>query len=126
MKQIFLFATVGLTLLIFAACGSDNGATHEHMQGDLGDQMQGSESMGMEEGSMQMTGDNAWVRSEPIDVKVLDADHDGYVYQDGMDWNVIADQEGRCPVCGMTLKKVTVAEAEKNLGDHGIKVENNR
>lgn len=126
MKQIILFGALGLTLLIFAACGSNSSTMDEHMQGDMGDHMQGSGSMEMEGGSMQMTGDKAWIRTEPIDVKALDADHDGYVYQDGMDWNVIADQEGKCPVCGMTLKKVTVAEAEKNLTDHGFKVVNNQ
>jgi transcription initiation factor IIE alpha subunit len=39
-----------------------------------------------------------------------------------MDWNVIADEEGKCPKCGMLLEKVTVDEAVKNLKDNGYSV----
>jgi hypothetical protein len=130
MKRFFLFAAFGFTLALFAACGSDDDAMHDHMEGDMGehmesdmgDNMEGAESMGMNEG---MTGDESWVRSEPVDVKSVDGDGDGYVYQDQMDWNVIADQEGKCPKCGMTLKKVTVEEAEQNLKDHDFEVADN-
>jgi hypothetical protein len=66
--------------------------------------------------------DESWIRQEPIDVKALDADHDGFVFQDPMDWNVIADQEGRCPKCGMRLKRVPVAEASENLKKFGFQV----
>jgi hypothetical protein len=39
-----------------------------------------------------------------------------------MDWNVIADEEGRCPKCGMRLKKVPVVEATENLRKFGFTV----
>ena len=131
MKRFFLFAAVGFILALFTACGSDEGDMNNHMQGDMGESMQGdmgehmegAESMQMNDG---MTGDESWIRTEPIDVKALDEDNDGYVYQDQMDWNVIADQEGKCPKCGMMLKKVTVEEAEKNLKGHGFELEVNR
>jgi len=32
-----------------------------------------------------------------------------------MCWNVISDEAGECPQCGMILKKVTLEEAKKNL-----------
>jgi hypothetical protein len=113
MKKHFLYIVAGLALALFASCGSDDEA------------MQNSESMTMDEENMQMMSNEEWVRSEPIDVKALDADNDGYVYQDQMDWNVIADQEGKCPECGMTLEKVTVEKAEQNLKENGFKVEAN-
>jgi len=65
---------------------------------------------------------DAWVREGPIDVESLDLNHDGLVYQDPMDWNVIADEEGRCPKCGMLLKEVPVAEATGNLRKFGFEV----
>ena len=69
-----------------------------------------------------MKSSQEWIRTEPVDVKAVDANQDGFVYQDPMDWNVIADEEGKCPKCGMFLKKVTIDEAEKNLKDNGFTV----
>ena len=62
------------------------------------------------------------IRKGLIDLKSIDSNKDGFVYQDMMDWNVISDQPGNCPVCGMKLKKVTIKEAEKNLKSHNFKV----
>ena len=116
MKQIIVLGSVALALLLFVACGSSSNKSEN--------QMKSGESMGqgsMEQGTMgqQMKSDKEWVREQPIDVKALDMNQDGYVYQDQMDWNVIADEEGKCPECGMILKKVTIAEASKNLEDNG-------
>ncbi len=60
------------------------------------------------------------IRKGIIDVEAIDKNGDGKVYQDPMDWNVISDKEGRCPVCGMYLKEVTIEEAKKNLKEHGF------
>ena len=60
------------------------------------------------------------VREGIINVEAIDADGDGKVFQDPMDWNVISDKDGRCPVCGMFLKEVTLEEAKKNLTDNGF------
>ncbi len=61
------------------------------------------------------------VHKGAIDVAKIDMNKDGKVYQDMMDWNVISDKPGDCPVCGMTLKEVTVEQAKKNLKKHGYK-----
>ncbi len=60
------------------------------------------------------------VREGIINVEAIDANGDGKVFQDPMDWNVISDKDGRCPVCGMFLKEVTIEEAKKNLTDNGF------
>jgi Cu(I)/Ag(I) efflux system membrane fusion protein/cobalt-zinc-cadmium efflux system membrane fusion protein len=60
------------------------------------------------------------VREGMINVEAIDVNEDGKVFQDPMDWNVISDKEGRCPVCGMFLKEVTIEEAKKNLTDNGF------
>jgi Cu(I)/Ag(I) efflux system membrane fusion protein len=62
------------------------------------------------------------IRKEPIDVKAIDKNKDGKVYEDIMDWNVISDSPGVCPICGMTLREFTVNKAEQNLKEHGFKV----
>lgn len=60
------------------------------------------------------------VREGIINVEAIDVNGDGKVFQDPMDWNVISDKDGRCPVCGMFLKEVTIEEAKKNLTDNGF------
>jgi len=62
------------------------------------------------------------VRKGIIDLKKIDKNKDGKVFQDQMDWNVISDEAGKCPLCKMTLKEVTIKEAKKNLKKNGFKV----
>ena len=38
-----------------------------------------------------------------------------------MDWNVISDEPGRCPLCNMKLKEVSLDEAKKYLTENGYK-----
>ncbi|MBA4407408.1 hypothetical protein C0389_09045 [bacterium] len=59
---------------------------------------------------------------EPIDLKAIDKNKDGKVFQDMMDWNVISDKPAKCPLCKMVLKEVTLEEAKKNLEKHDFKV----
>jgi hypothetical protein len=62
------------------------------------------------------------IREGVIDVKAIDKNKDGKVYEDMMDYNVISDKPGVCPLCGMTLKEVSVKKAEQNLKASGFKV----
>ncbi len=60
------------------------------------------------------------VRTGVIDVKSIDKNGDGKLYQDVMDWNVISDKPGTCPICGMKLREFSIAQVKKNLKDHGF------
>ncbi|MFA8344326.1 MAG: efflux RND transporter periplasmic adaptor subunit [Rhodothermaceae bacterium] len=62
------------------------------------------------------------IRTGIIDVESIDKNGDGKVFQDPMDWNVISDKPGRCPVCDMKLVEVTIAKAKENLIENGYKV----
>lgn len=62
------------------------------------------------------------VRQGIIDLKVIDKNKDGKVFQDQMDWNVISDKPGKCPLCKMTLKEVTLKQAMANLKKFGFQV----
>ena len=66
--------------------------------------------------------DSSIVRSGTIDLVMIDKNKDGMVYQDMMDWNVISDEPGKCPLCGMTLSEVTLEKAKANLVKNGFKV----
>jgi hypothetical protein len=70
---------------------------------------------------MDMKKDNI-VREGEIDLMAIDKNGDQKVFQDQMDWNVISDEAGECPLCGMKLKEVTLEKAKENLIKHGYKV----
>ena len=59
---------------------------------------------------------SAIVHEGMIDLMAIDKNKDGMVYQDPMDWNVISDEPGKCPLCKMTLKEVIqLNKAKENL-----------
>ena len=74
----------------------------------------------MEMDKSEMNGKENIVRKGVIDVEAIDKNHDGKVFQDAMDWNVISDEPGECPECGMTLLEYTIQEAKENLKNNGF------
>jgi Cu(I)/Ag(I) efflux system membrane fusion protein/cobalt-zinc-cadmium efflux system membrane fusion protein len=64
------------------------------------------------------------IRKGVIDLSAIDKNKDGKLYEDIMDWNVISDEPGECPLCGMTLKEFSIKEVKKNLTEHGFKFKN--
>lgn len=61
------------------------------------------------------------IRKGLINVEALDKNHDGKLYEDVMDWNVISDKPGVCPLCGMKLREMSIQQVKQNLKDHGFK-----
>jgi len=61
-------------------------------------------------------------RTGIIDLKKIDKNKDGKLFQDMMDWNVISDKPGDCPLCGMELMEMSIEGVKKNLIDNGFKV----
>ncbi len=57
-----------------------------------------------------------------IDVKSIDDNKDGKVFQCPMDFNVLSDKPGVDPKCGMNLQEVTLKQAKENLIKHDFKV----
>ena len=60
------------------------------------------------------------VRKGVIDLSAIDKNKDGKLFEDIMDWNVISDEPGTCPLCGMTLKEFSIKEVKENLTKHGF------
>lgn len=92
-----------------------------NMHGKMGNKNMDMNNMDMPMRGMHK-GENSLVRKGVINLSTIDKNGDGFVYQDMMDWNVISDSPGECPLCGMNLKKVSLEEARKNLTKHGFKV----
>lgn len=109
--------------IIFALSTSYTYSQCGMMKGHGGHSGHGSHS-GHSEHNMQSdsSSDTTVIRHGKIDVYDIDFNMDGYVFQDPMDWNVISDKPGECPICGMELKKVKNKEAIKNLKDHDFEV----
>lgn len=61
------------------------------------------------------------IRLGDIDLEEIDINHDHKLFQCPMDWNIISDEPGRCPVCEMKLKKYSVKDTRENLLKHGYK-----
>ncbi len=57
-----------------------------------------------------------------IDLKAIDVNKDGKVYECPMDFNVLSDKPGVDPKCGMKLEEVSLKQAKENLIKHGFKV----
>ncbi len=89
---------------------------HKHM-----DKMKMKNDSGMTMDTAKIKNDST-IREGVIDLKSIDKNKDGKVYQDMMDYNVISDKPGTCPLCGMTLKEVSLKKAKELLLKTGYKV----
>lgn len=72
--------------------------------------------------SVKQSMDSTIARKSIIDLKSIDKNNDGKVYQCPMEANVLSDEKGECPVCGMDIKEVTVEKAKEKLLKRGFKV----
>jgi membrane fusion protein, copper/silver efflux system len=55
-----------------------------------------------------------------IDVESIDKNRDGKLFECPMDWNVISDEAGRCPICNMYLKEYSIKQIKENLDKNGF------
>ncbi len=115
-KLIFMFFVFAVLIGIYG-CGDNRIDEEEKTRIENDDQNPAHNN------TEAATGENYIVRQGMIKVSELDQDNDGNVYQCPMDWNVIDDKPGSCPVCGMDLTKFAVGDAKKNLIDNGYQAE---
>ncbi|MEW6005549.1 MAG: heavy metal-binding domain-containing protein [Stygiobacter sp.] len=137
--NIFLVAMFLLSSYTFAQGKTDSTKTkhkmmhHQHdMMKDSSMQhkmhnmkmMKDSTHQMMMENKKEMMGEkkSPLIREGEIDLESIDENKDGKVYQDVMDWNVISDKPGKCPLCNMKLKEVSLDKAKENLLKNGFKV----
>ena len=122
LNQTRIFSVAIATFFILIAATSfaqeqpqkNTDTKHQHMEGH----MHQHKGMDMQEG--EKADSKSIVREGEIDLAAIDGNEDGKVYQDQMCWNVLSDEKGECPLCGMILKEVTLEDAEKNLVENGF------
>jgi len=112
---ITLLITAGLS---FAQEENSKKQNHCCMKGH---NMNNETMMGSDNKEM-MKDNKSIVHEGTIDLAAIDENGDGKVYQDQMCWNVVSDESGECPQCGMILKEVSLEEAKKNLEENGFEV----
>lgn len=110
MKNVKSIFFIPLFILLILACSNktknDQHENHEHNE------------------NLAETVNSELVREGIIDVESIDKNKDGNLYECPMDWNVINDEKGNCPVCGMKLKEYTIAEIKENLNKYGYDYKN--
>lgn len=104
-SRIALFVCIFVYATLLTGCGND----HRHND---------QNAMGKQEEKI----DSSIIQTGVIDLEMIDENNDGMVFQDPMDWNVISDKAGKCPLCKMTLEEVAIKEAKENLLKNGFKV----
>jgi hypothetical protein len=109
MKSIKILSTA-VACIVFSSFQM-NAQSHQH----------GSHSK-MEMKKDSVKAENIIREEQPIDLIAIDKNKDGKVFQDQMDWNVISDKPGKCPICKMTLKEVTIKTAKHNLLKNNFRI----
>ena len=107
-KKLFpavLFISTVLSFTILNGC-SDERSHEKHMENS-------------ETGETNKTvPDSSIIREAGFKVESADENNDGKVFQCPMDWEVISDEAGNCPICKMALEEFPVEEAQRNLEKH--------
>ena len=125
-KILFLSFIVFFTAasLSYAQDAAKGKTTQHEMKMDKGMKMDSSMKMGKKENGkgMEENHSSPVAYKGVIDVKSIDDNKDGKIYQCPMDFNVLSDKPGKDPKCGMKLKEVSLEQAKNNLTKHGFKV----
>ncbi len=111
MKSKLSIVLILMGLLLLSACA-------EKEKEQIASEAKQKKQMTMSETSIDKV-ESELVRKGVIDVKAIDKNNDGKVYECPMNWNVLSDQQSDCPVCGMEMKEFTIADVNNNLNKHG-------
>lgn len=104
-------------LIVSASLSSLMFAQHQHSSDSTKKEMKMGCCMGMSHSETEMKSDSTEVSDQVIiDVEKIDKNKDGKVFIDGMCKDVVKDEPGDCPNCGMELKEVTLDTAKKFVG----------
>jgi len=113
-----------------AAVNQFQTGTHDHSSGTEINMEDGKRKM--EDGKEKKKNENNEMKTEEhdhsssivhegvIDVESIDKNKDGKLWECPMDWNVISDESGNCPLCNMKLKEYSVDEVKNNLTKNGF------
>ncbi|MBI1932381.1 MAG: hypothetical protein HYS24_07570 [Ignavibacteriales bacterium] len=114
MKKIDLLISIIIFFSLISACGSEHKSDdksgvgmgvkndHEHKINDI------------------HSSDSELIRNGIIDLSTIDENKNDSLYECPMDWNVLSDNDGDCPTCGMKLKEFKIEDVKANLSKHSF------
>ena len=111
MKKSLLNICIILLILFFSSCSNTK-------NDDKANEKPQTDQTQMNNNQEERPGSDL-VREGVIDLVSIDENKDDSLYECPMDWNVISDNAGDCPSCGMKLKKHSIAEVQSNLAKYG-------
>lgn len=126
--ELKILRTLGIIVIISFWSASYSFGQNKLMNQTHNDKMEKYSSKNMKMNMKEMKDTSKTNSEEPrlykgiINLKEIDKNKDGKIYQCPMDFNVLSDKPGIDPKCGMKLKKVTIKEAGENLLNHGFHV----
>jgi hypothetical protein len=121
---VILLSTMGLFAQNKCSCCSDKDDVSTIKVEDVSAMQDSTHSKDKHKGHMHSSSKekkSSIVHEGTLDLAAIDENGDGKVFQDQMCWNVVSDEAGDCPQCGMKLKEVKFEEAKKNLEKNGYK-----
>lgn len=114
-RRIFFFAAfLALTVITASGCGEKKTSQQQDTVQTPRKEVQANNNTSLRANTIVHEGD--------IDLKAIDENKDGKVFECQMDYNVISDFKGTCPKCGMNLEEVTLDKAKSSLTANGYKV----
>jgi len=123
---VILFSTMGLFAQNKCSCCSDKDDFSAIRVEDASAMQDSTHSKDKHKGHMHSSTKvekSSIVHEGTLDLAAIDENGDGKVFQDQMCWNIVSDEAGDCPQCGMNLKEVSLEDARKNLEENGYKTE---
>ena len=111
MKLKSILFSIFILALVSIACS-------EQKQEEVSEKMEMQKDKAMSEHSIGEA-TSELVREGTIDVASIDENNDGKIFECPMDWNVLDDKSGDCPVCGMHLKEYSLEDIKTNLDKYG-------
>ena len=122
---VILLSSVGLFAQDKCSCCSDKDDISKIRVEDASAMQDSTHSKDKHKGHMHSSTEvekSSIVHEGEIDLAAIDENDDGKVYQDQMCWNVVSDESGECPQCGMKLKEVSLEKAKANLEKNGYDI----
>lgn len=107
-NHILSIGVIILSILLLVACGEKKKESQTDMDHEGHDHV-------------IETTEGALAHEGVINVEAIDVNNDDKVFECPMDWNVLGDEAGSCPKCGMDLKEYSISDVKKNLDKFGYK-----
>ena len=116
-KKLSLGFMIISSIYFLTGCGSND--NHDHMNNDEMNNEHMEETQHLSDNHTHRNIlDSTVVRSKDVDIASLNKNGDGMLFQCPMDYQVISDEAGNCPLCKMELEEFSVDQTKTNFNNY--------